>query len=83
MVADSENARSECVALRLGFQREGLLRQHMMVKDRSRDTMIFSIVDREWPSVKTALVSWISDENFAADGNAKRCLEDIKLSLKS
>jgi len=55
----------------------------MMVKDRSRDTMIFSIVDREWPSVKTALVSWISDENFAADGNAKRCLEDIKLSLKS
>lgn len=79
---DSENGKSERAALRMGFRREGLLRQHMMVKGRNRDTTIFSVLDQEWPEGKTALGSWLADENFDADGHAKRRLEEIRLSLK-
>ena len=53
---DALNVRSRAAILRLGATEEGLLRQHMVVGDgRVRDTVYFSILDAEWPSVGNRL----------------------------
>jgi len=51
----SHNERSRQSALRMGFTFEGIQERHMIVKDRSRDTAWFRILDTEWPEVKTML----------------------------
>jgi RimJ/RimL family protein N-acetyltransferase len=54
---DSRNARSRQAVLKLGAQAEGVLRQHRRgVADGAlSDTCVFSILDSEWPSIKTNL----------------------------
>lgn len=49
---NSLNQASQAAALRLGFQLEGTFRQHFWDKGANRDTVWFSIIDAEWPSVK-------------------------------
>ncbi|RDU98028.1 N-acetyltransferase [Trinickia dinghuensis] len=66
--SDAANQASARAALRLGFQREGVLRQHMVVKARSRDTAVFSLLDAEWPARKAALDAWLEPSNFDAEG---------------
>src|SRR6201981_1607328 len=61
---DALNARSRRAALRYGFGFEGILRQHMIAKGRSRDTAYFSMLDSEWPSRKAAFERWLAPENF-------------------
>jgi RimJ/RimL family protein N-acetyltransferase len=63
------NAPSRAAALRLGFQYEGLFRQHMIVKGQNRDTTWFSMLDSEWPARKEAFESWLDPANFDAAGN--------------
>lgn len=53
------NARSRRAALRLGFRFEGIFRQHMIVKNRNRDTAWFALVDADWPAVKTNMERWL------------------------
>lgn len=53
----SENERSRKAALRMGFTFEGIQESHMIVKDRSRDTAWFRILENEWPEVKKKLES--------------------------
>jgi RimJ/RimL family protein N-acetyltransferase len=65
---DAENLRSRNAALRLGFTFEGIFRQHMITKGRNRDTAWFSLLDREWPAVGTAMTQWLAPANFIADG---------------
>ncbi len=53
---DSLNERSRRAILRLGAKEEGTLRNHMMTHSgRIRHTVYFSIIDSEWPAVRTAL----------------------------
>jgi RimJ/RimL family protein N-acetyltransferase len=52
---DGRNLRSQQAIARLGAVREGTLRCHMNVKGFQRDTVYFSILDREWPAVKRRL----------------------------
>jgi RimJ/RimL family protein N-acetyltransferase len=52
---DSLNARSRRAALRLGFQFEGVFRNHMIVKGRNRDTAWFAMTDRDWPDARNQL----------------------------
>jgi RimJ/RimL family protein N-acetyltransferase len=52
---DALNTRSRAAAERLGFQFEGIFRQHMLVKGKNRDTAWYSIIDSEWPTTKTML----------------------------
>lgn len=47
--AAPENARSQAVAERLGFTREGTLRETDRVGDRYLDSVVFSMLAREWP----------------------------------
>jgi RimJ/RimL family protein N-acetyltransferase len=65
------NAASKRAAQRFGFTYEGLFRQHMIVKGRSRDTAWFSILDSEWPARKAAFERWLAPENFDRDGGQK------------
>ena len=56
---DSLNERSRSAAIRLGFQFEGIFRQHMIVKGRNRDTAWYSILDNEWHTVKKNMETWL------------------------
>ena len=50
------NHASRAAIARLGAKEEGVLRQHMRMPDGSwRDTVVFSIVDGEWPAVRSHL----------------------------
>jgi RimJ/RimL family protein N-acetyltransferase len=49
------NQRSREAALKMGFTFEGIQQYHMIVKDRSRDTAWFRILDHEWEEVKAML----------------------------
>ena len=52
----SNNMKSRTAILRLGASEEGTFRKHMIQEDGSnRDTVYFSIVDDEWPTVKARL----------------------------
>ena len=53
---DALNQKSRTAILRLGAREEGTLRQHLVTHTgRMRDTVYFSILDREWPEVKQRL----------------------------
>lgn len=56
---DSLNAPSRAAALRMGFQFEGIFRQHLIVKGRNRDTAWFSMLDKEWPEKKGNFERWL------------------------
>ena len=54
--ADSRNERSLRAIERLGAVKEGVLRKHMILQDGYvRDSVIYSILDDEWPEVKRRL----------------------------
>lgn len=72
------NAPSRSAALRLGFSYEGTLRAHMVIKGRERDTAMFSILGSEWPACRDALLAWLDESNFDAEGNAIKSLAEIK-----
>lgn len=52
---NSLNERSRRAALRMGFQFEGIQDNHFIIKDRSRDSAWFRMLDRDWPDAKTHL----------------------------
>jgi RimJ/RimL family protein N-acetyltransferase len=62
------NAPSRKAARRFGFAYEGIFRQHMIVKGRSRDTAWFSMIDADWPRAKAAYERWLAPTNFDDDG---------------
>lgn len=62
------NEPSRRAALRLGFQFEGIFRQHMIIKGRNRDTAWFSMLDSEWPARRQAFERWLSPANFDLEG---------------
>jgi len=74
---DSLNEASRHAAYRFGFTYEGLFRQATIYKGRNRDTAWFSIIDREWPGIKTAFEEWLKPENFGDGGVQKVYLRDL------
>jgi RimJ/RimL family protein N-acetyltransferase len=51
------NQRSRAAILRLGARQDGVLRNHAIAANGSyRDTVAFSIIESEWPSVKAGLL---------------------------
>jgi N-acetyltransferase len=53
---DVLNTRSRQAMLRIGAKEEGVLRKHSLVWDgRYRDSIYYSILDDEWPTVKQEL----------------------------
>ncbi len=78
---NAENLPSRRAAERFGFTFEGIFRQHMVVKDRSRDTAWFSMLDHEWPARKAAFEAWLDASNFDEAGRQKRTLAEIRGGL--
>lgn len=68
---DALNAPSRQAALRLGFSFEGIFRQAVIYKGRSRDTAWFSIIDSEWPARRAAFERWLAADNFDASGQQR------------
>ena len=71
---DSLNAPSRRAAERLGFTYEGLFRQAIVYRQRTRDTTWFSMTDAEWPARRAALKAWLAPENFVAAGTQRQPL---------
>lgn len=52
------NQRSREAITRIGAKQDGVLRNHRLLKDGTvRDTVVYSIIDSEWPDVKQQLRS--------------------------
>ena len=75
---DSLNAASRRAAERLGFRFEGIFRQMMVIKGRSRDSAWFSILDSEWPALRSAFERWLDPSNFDAKGAQRARLQDLR-----
>ena len=57
---DSLNERSRAAILRIGAREEGTFRNHMITASgRIRHTVYYSILDSEWPEVKSRLQSML------------------------
>ena len=53
---DALNEKSRAAILRIGAVQEGVLRAHMITASgRVRDSVLYSILDREWPGVRGRL----------------------------
>jgi RimJ/RimL family protein N-acetyltransferase len=75
---DSLNARSRAAAERYGFRFEGIFRQAVVYKGRSRDTAWYSILDGEWPAVERAFVRWLDPANFDSAGRQRQRLSELR-----
>jgi RimJ/RimL family protein N-acetyltransferase len=71
------NEKSRAAAVRLGFTYEGIFFQHMLVKGCNRDTAWYSILDGEWPRIRANFETWLSPENFDAQGRQKQSLRAL------
>ena len=78
---DTFNGPSRTAAARLGFSYEGTFRQATVYKGRSRDTAWFSIIDVEWPALRTAFERWLAPDNFGADGRQRVSLATLTRPL--
>lgn len=72
---DSLNEPSRRAAERYGFQFEGIFRQNVVYKNRSRDTAWYSIIDVEWPPLRQKFEAWLRPENFDEQGRQRKKLE--------
>jgi RimJ/RimL family protein N-acetyltransferase len=75
---NSLNTPSRRAAERLGFQYEGTFRQHMIVKGHNRDTVWFSMLDSDWPAVRSGFERWLGSLNFDSAGRQIKKLEDLR-----
>lgn len=60
---DSRNHRSQRAIEKLGAQKEGILRQHIVIKNGYvRDTVMYSIIHSEWPQIRAYLERRLKEE---------------------
>jgi N-acetyltransferase len=61
IITDALNAESRRAILRLGAVEEGVMRNHMIMRDgRHRDSVLHSLIDREWPRVRAKLETMVA-----------------------
>jgi RimJ/RimL family protein N-acetyltransferase len=65
--ADSRNLRSRAALAKIGAVEEGTLRSYLVTTDgHCRDTVVFSVLDVEWPEVKRRLLSRLEIQHTKA-----------------
>ena len=74
---DALNAPSRRAALRFGFTCEGHFRRAVIVRNRTRDTSWFAMIDEEWPALKAAYERWLAPESFDAQGRQRSRLGEL------
>jgi RimJ/RimL family protein N-acetyltransferase len=66
---DLRNRQSQAAIERLGAVREGVLRKHMLVQDGVlRDSVMYSILDTEWPAVRQRLQALLASHEGPKSG---------------
>lgn len=80
---DALNEPSRAAARRLGFSFEGLFRQAVVYKGRSRDTAWYSVIDRDWPDLRTAFEQWLAPTNFDQDRRQRVRLTELTQPIRS
>lgn len=79
---DSCNGPSRRAAERFGFTYDGLFPQAIVYKGRNRDTTWYSMIDQDWPTLKSAYEAWLDPANFDADGQQIRKLADLTAAAR-
>ncbi|MDH5534003.1 MAG: GNAT family N-acetyltransferase [Betaproteobacteria bacterium] len=74
---DALNAASRAAAQRLGFSFEGIFRQAVVYKERSRDTAWYAVIDRDWLELEKAYLQWLEAGNFDAGGAQRVALSSL------
>jgi len=74
---DALNADSRRAADRLGFAFEGIFRNATIYKGRNRDTAWYSIIDTEWPVMRSSFERWLEPANFDSDGQQRQKLDSF------
>ena len=69
---DPLNAASVRTLERLGFQREGLLRERWFVGGVPQDSYFYGLLQREWDAVRPALRAWGLAVGAVADSRLSR-----------
>ena len=78
------NHASRAAIARLGAKQDGVLRNHqLLARRRRRDTVVFSIIDGEWPAVKRHLGPTRRPRARTAAACSDAMLIDFFLHLKS
>lgn len=77
---NNDNAASHAAAKRFGFSFEGIFRNDMIVRGKSRDTAWYAMTDGDWPSYKSAFQNWLASENFHATGQQRKALQAFQQS---
>jgi len=75
------NLKSRNAAQRLGFSYEGVFRQMTIVKGRNRDTAWFGMIDKEWTSIESCFLEYLSDSNFDKDNKPKTSLSSLTKTI--
>ena len=78
---DALNAASRAAARRLGFSFEGVFRQAVVYKGRSRDTAWYAAIDSECPELERAFLRWLDPGNFDGEGRQRTRLSDLTAPL--
>jgi RimJ/RimL family protein N-acetyltransferase len=68
-------------ATRYGFTFEGVWRRAVIFKDRHFDLAWHSILADEWPAIRSAIATWLDDENFDESGRARARLGAFRESV--
>jgi RimJ/RimL family protein N-acetyltransferase len=74
---DTLNQPSRAAAQRLGMSFEGVFRQAIVYKGRSRDTAWYAAIDSDWSQLERAYQSWLAPENFDASGLQRSRLSEL------
>ena len=64
-------------AQRYGFSCEGIFRQAIVYKGRTRDTAWYAMIDSEWPALRDAYQKWLDAANFDTQGRQRLRLSDL------
>ncbi|WP_187968167.1 GNAT family N-acetyltransferase [Aquibium microcysteis] len=63
---------------RIGWHRDGVIRQRYVHDGRSADVAVFTLLAQEWPPIRDAYRAWLDPSNFDAAGRQIRRLEDFR-----
>lgn len=75
---NNANEPSKRAAERFGMMAEGVFRQAAVVKGENRDTAWYSLLDREWPAMRSAFQRWLDPSNFDKHGKQIKRLQAYK-----
>jgi N-acetyltransferase len=66
LFTDVLNSKSRNAIVRIGGKEEGIMRNHMVMRDgRVRDSILYSIINSEWPELRLYLESKLDSAEFS------------------